>query len=141
MAQVLENIPPSKTKRLGMQPQIWRCKNPDCSNLVSDVNQKTIPKEYCSNSCRDSFNRKKFNERHKQNICEYCHRLFIPKKKRTTRFCSLQCNWRNLRGIPIQKKCTNCKCLIKHSKNKQYCSTRCKWIHYHTTKLLELENA
>lgn len=44
-----------------MQPQIWRCGNPNCSNIISDVNQKTIPKKYCSDECRQAINRSKHN--------------------------------------------------------------------------------
>lgn len=63
MAQVLESIPPSKTKRLGMQPHLWRCGNPNCLKIISDVDQKTIPKKYCSDECRQAINRGKLKTR------------------------------------------------------------------------------
>ena len=62
MAQVLENIPPSKTK--SMQPEIWKCGNPNCTNMVSNVDQKTIPKKYCSDECRQAINRSKRNAKY-----------------------------------------------------------------------------
>jgi len=148
MAQVLDApLPRHQAFRLGVQPQIWKCGNVSCKNLVSDVDRKSKFKKYCSSDCRNYVNQKNRREREKKKklprlveprICQYCQKSFTPKKKRTTRFCSLKCNWRKLRGVTLEKFCINCKCSIKHSKNRQYCTRRCKLIHYHKDKLQSL---
>lgn len=148
MAQELYTIPPSKTRRLGMQPQIWRCGNPECTNLISDVDQKTIPKTYCSTACRESVNNRKRNEKNRlvkrifvPRPCEFCSKIFIPKKKNTTRFCSHLCSVRSFRGNKININCGNCGITFKSKKNKQYCSEKCRITRLFKRKMEALNNA
>jgi hypothetical protein len=122
-----------------MQPQIWRCKNQECTNLVSDVNQKTIPKEYCSVECREYVNRKKLNEKYKVCTCEYCTRVFRS-KKRGTRFCSPLCAVRKARGVKLHSKCEECDKPISIFGRKRFCSKRCKKLSYFKRKVGELSN-
>ena len=148
MAQVLNApLPQHKTFRLGMQPQVWKCGNSSCKNLVSDVYRKSSFRKYCSVLCRDKVNQEKRKQRkqRKQILriipskpCEYCKKIFTPKKKSTTRFCCKRCNFRALRGVVIHKQCDQCKKTIESLSNRKYCSKRCKLIHYHLDKLKEL---
>lgn len=64
MAQVLDApLPQHQAFRLGVRPQIWKCGNLSCNNLVSDVDRKSKFKKYCSSMCRDFVNQKKHRER------------------------------------------------------------------------------
>ena len=64
MAQVLDSpLPQHQTFRLGIHPQLWKCGNTKCTNLVSDVDRKSKFKKYCSIKCREFVNQKKHRER------------------------------------------------------------------------------
>lgn len=127
VAQVVESIPPSKTRRLGMQPQIWRCGNPECTNLISDVNQKTIPKTYCSTACRDTVNRKKFNQKHKMRTCVICG-CSLEGRNRKTKYCSTTCYWKT--RVKGKSTCSICSTefeLVLYGR-KKYCSPKCNLV-------------
>ena len=121
MAQVLQNIPPSKTK--SMQPQIWRCKNTECTNLISDVNQKTIPKLYCSQECRDRVN----NLKKKVRFCKVCNISLIGRNGKT-RYCSHKCYWKTrVKGSSICSVCNKEFLLVLYGR-KKYCCSKCNLV-------------
>lgn len=150
MAQVLDApLPFHKSCRLGVKPQVWKCANPECKKLVSDVDRKSKFKKYCSTECRTFVNDNKRRERNQKKVltrkveprpCKGCGKLFTPRRKRTTQYCSTICNVRICRGNRIMVPCGNCGVQIKSMRNKQFCSEQCREIHFHRTKLEELRN-
>jgi len=139
MAQILAApLPQHKNYRLGMQPQLWKCGNVSCNNLVSDVNRKTNFKKYCSIECREFVNKEK--RRLKLRPCGFCSKEFIPKKKVTTRFCSPLCATRSSRGVIIHSRCTECLKQISIFGRKRFCSKRCKDLNYFKHRVEVLQN-
>lgn len=145
MAQVLDApLPRHQTFRLGVHPQLWKCGNLECKNLVSDVSRKSKFKKYCSTDCRNYVNQKNRRERDKKKsiarvleprACNACGKSFIPKKKRTTKYCSMLCSVRVRRGNKINIECRNCGIELKSMRNRQFCSLKCRLVNFHKNKL------
>jgi len=150
MVQVLEHpLPFHKSWRLGVTPEVWKCGNPECNQLVSDVDRKSKFKKYCSTACRTYVNDNHRRERNHKKIlkrkveprpCKACGKKFTPLKKRTAQYCSTICNIRVCRGNRVMVPCGNCGVQIKSMRNTQFCSAQCREINFHRTKLEELQH-
>ena len=113
-----------------MAPDLWKCENPTCPNLISNVGTKNQRKRFCSDYCRNKIYYEKKGRRHEKVVleprpCEYCNKIFKPKRASTARFCSKSCNWRDLHKVKLCVSCVLCGAPIKPFGKKIHCTRRC----------------
>lgn len=90
---------------------------------------KTIRKKYCSKECCD-----KHKQKRKTCICKYCANSFIVYSGSNAKYCSQSCHYSNSKNIKrkthkehIITKKINCVKCNNLTKNRTYCSNKCRY--------------
>lgn len=114
-----------------------------CGELIDDTLHKKSKPRYCT-KCKPQRldkNHGKYYTRVQPNPrpCEFCGKLFTPKKRRTARHCSKVCNYRALRGIKLRVNCIECGKPIPETGTRKYCSRVCCQINAYRNAIKKLE--
>lgn len=123
-----------------MMPALYKCKNPHCTNQISNVDHKSgRVKEFCSQKCRSHTRWINTPKKIPQpRMCAYCGLWFTPKFKTTAKFCSDSCSVRAKRKIKINKICLNCGNAYQAVANRKHCTRKCALISFHRNALFRL---
>lgn len=126
MAVVLDFSHVHQQKHGSPRPDLKKCKNPFCSNLISNVNQKSRERIFCSPKCRYKVHRMS-----KQDLSprtcrnQKCRKTFVPNHGKRL-FCSWDC-YIKAKNMQVRS-CAICKTFFDLTRDGQrkYCSLTCR---------------